>query len=54
VTQGMTQSLTEMGTSGIYCGVKAAGAYGRHPYLLHVSKVQKFWEPKPCVVSPGL
>ena len=36
---GLTQPLTEMSTRNISCGVKAAGAYGRQPYHLHVPTV---------------
>jgi hypothetical protein len=36
-----TQSLTEMSIRNISGGVKAAGAYGRQPYRLHVSTVFK-------------
>ena len=38
---GLTQSLTEMSTRNISWGVKAAGAYGRQPYHLHVLNVLK-------------
>jgi len=33
---GSTQPVTEMSTSSISWGVKAAGAYGWQPYHLHV------------------
>jgi hypothetical protein len=38
---GLTQSLTEMNTRKISCGVKAAGAYGWQPYHLPVPIVLK-------------
>jgi len=38
---GLTQPLTEMSTRNIFCGVKAASAYGRQPYHLHVPTVLK-------------
>ena len=38
---GLTQPLTEMSTRNISWGVKAAGAYGRQPYHLHVPIVLK-------------
>jgi len=38
---GLTQPLTEMSTSNISLGVKAAGAYGWQPYHLHVPNVLK-------------
>ena len=37
----LAQPLTEMSTRNISCGVKAAGAYGRQPYHLHVPTVLK-------------
>jgi len=43
---GSTQSLTEMSTSVIFLGVKAAGAKGWQTYHLHVSIVWKSWEPQ--------
>jgi hypothetical protein len=36
---GLNQSLTEMSTRNISCGMKSAGAYGRQPYQLHVPTV---------------
>jgi hypothetical protein len=36
---GSTQPLTEMSTSDISGGLKAAGALGRQPYHLHVQIV---------------
>ena len=41
MTLGSTQPLTEMSTSNISWGIKAAGAYGWHPYNLHVPTVLK-------------
>jgi len=38
---GSTQPLTEMSTRNISWGAKAAGAYGRQPYHLHVPIVMK-------------
>ena len=38
---GSIQPLTEMRTSNIFWGVKAAGALGRQPYYLHVPTVLK-------------
>ena len=39
MTLGLTQPLTEMSARNIFWGVKAAGAYGRQPYYLHVPNV---------------
>jgi len=50
VALGSTQPLTEMSTR-YFLGVKAAGAYGRQPYHLHVTAVLKFGSFKllePC------
>ena len=38
---GSTQSLTEMNTRSISCGVKVTGAWGWQPYHLHVPIVLK-------------
>ena len=42
---GLTQPLTEMSTRYISWGIKAAGAYGSHPYHLHVPIVLKCGSP---------
>jgi hypothetical protein len=42
---GLTQHLTEMSTRNISWGLKAAGAYGRQPYHLHVPIVLKSGSP---------
>ena len=42
VALGLTQSLTEMSTGNIFCGVKATGAYSWQPCHLHVPIVLKF------------
>ena len=41
VALGSTQPLTEMSAWNIYWWVKAASAYGRQPYHLHVPIVLK-------------
>jgi hypothetical protein len=41
MTLGLTQPLTQMSTRNISWWVKAAGAYGWHPYHLHVPNVFK-------------
>ena len=38
---GLTQSLTEMSTRNIFCGVKPAGAWGWQPYHLNVLVVSE-------------
>ena len=43
---GSSQSVTELCTMGISKTVKAAGAYGRQPYHLHMPTVYKFCEPQ--------
>ena len=53
---GLTQPLTEMNTRNIFWGVKAAGAWGWHPYHLHVPIVLKsgsfnFLEPSGPVLG---
>jgi hypothetical protein len=48
---GSLQPLTEMSTSNISWGVKAAGAYGWQPYHLHVPTVFKFVSRK--LLEPG-
>ena len=41
VIMGWIRPLTEMNTRNIFWGIKAAGAYGWQPYLLHVPIVLK-------------
>ena len=38
----LNQSLTQMSTRNISCGVKAAGAWGWQPYHFHVPIVLKY------------